>query len=123
MRLPANSGRFLCFLHAMWAQTIKISDMTLDQAVKMSGSGLQNMINSLCFQIGHTAAFITDKMVMRMSIRVKMIYTVSDTQPGYLTQIGKQSQIPVNGSKTDVGKFCPYIAVNYICRRMVVSGH
>ena len=85
MRLPANSGRFLCFLHAMWAQTIKISDMTLDQAVKMSGSGLQNMINSLCFQIGHTAAFITDKMVMRMSIRVKMIYTVSDTQPGYLT--------------------------------------
>ena len=79
--------------------------------------------NSLCFQIGHTAAFITDKMVMRMSIRVKMIYTVSDTQPGYLTQIGKQSQIPVNGSKTDVGKFCPYIAVNYICRRMVVSGH
>ena len=97
--------------------------MSLNQTFKISGSGLQNIVNTVRFQIGNAATFIADKMVMRMGIRVKMIHTVSDAQPGNLTQIGKQCQITVNSSKTDVGKFCSYIAVYYICRRMVVSGH
>ena len=63
--------------------------MSPDLSVKTSACQIHDMIEAVHFQVDDPSALGTDKMVMRGSIRIKMINTVIETQTLYLADIRK----------------------------------
>lgn len=104
-------------------QSIEISDLPLDDSVKIPDDAVTDSRRNIHIEIGYAPTGITDKMVMGTGIGIKMIHPVAHAQSGDLTQLGQQCQIAVNGPQTDIGEFVSQIAVYHVGRRVIPSGH
>lgn len=104
-------------------QSIEISDLPLNDSVKIPDGAVTDSRRNIHIEIGYTTTGITDKMVMGTGIIIKMIHPVAHAQSGDLAQSGQQCQIAVNGPQTDIGEFVSQIAVYHVGRRVILSGH
>ena len=73
-------------LAAIPASAVKIYGMAFDLAVKIPGGDLVK-IYPFHVEISDAAAFTADKMIMRGSVRIKMIHAVADMNSGYFSNV------------------------------------
>ena len=70
---------------------------------------------------GMTSA--ADKMIMTACIGIEVIDAIPEPEPGNLSQISEQRQIPIYGTEADVGEFSSQRVVNDICGRVITARH
>ena len=102
---------------------IKTSHLFFYSAVEVSTCHLEHIIQTVHLQIGHAAAFGTDKMAVQGSISIKVIDTVTHLKSLYFSPVRQQRQIAIDGSQTDVRKFLPDVLINYVRGGMVLARH
>ncbi len=100
---------------------VKIGGLSFDIAFKTLAGIFDYMFHKRKVKIGNLSAFQTDKVIMGRSVIIKMVRAVSYPEPCNLTDIGKQSQIPLHCSQTDIGKRFAHIHIDNIRSRMVFS--
>lgn len=97
--------------------------MPVNLPVKMLSGRIQDTVDAVHGQILHTAALVTDKMIVRAGIRIKAVGSVAQTQTLDLAHIRQQSQITVYRAQADIGNLLPDIHIYNICRGMIVAAH
>ena len=115
------ADRHLLFTTVLTA-AIKISYMSLNFALKAFTGDLRHALHKRKIKIGNASAIRADKVIMRRGIEIKTVCAVAYSQSCDFPDIGKQSQIPVNGSQADIGKGFAHIRIDDIRSRMVFSG-
>ena len=73
-------------LAAIPASAVKIYSMTFYLAVKIPGGDLVK-VYPRHVKVSDAAAFPADKMIMRGSVRIKVIHAVSDMNSGYFSNV------------------------------------
>ena len=108
---------------AIAAGSVEMSHMACNMSLKICPGSLQNVFNAVHFQVCHTAAFRTDKVIMGGGIGIEMIYPVSHIEAADLADIRQQRKVAVHSSQADAWILLSYIPIYNIRGRMIFSGH
>lgn len=101
------------------ACSVKIGTVPLDLTVEILSCKDINMIKTADLQICHVSAVRADKVIMRRSIRIKPFRTCPGGDLLNLSEPGKQGEIAVDRTETDVRIFPAYILIYRLCGRMI----
>ena len=99
--------------------SVKMGHIVINMAAAALLGGFHDVIDAWHVQVHDPVASGTDKMMMPRGVSVE---TFSSSVCGDLynfAKICKESQVPVNGSQTDVWKFLPHIHIDGIGSGMI----
>ena len=95
--------------------------MSVDPTRKVLPCYLYDIINAVHLQIKYAVTSGAYKVIMRGSIEVVVVTSVSGSQSGNFPDIRQEVQIAVNRSKADIRKLFSNIHINGISSRMIFA--
>lgn len=108
-------------LPAIFTDADERSCVSLDLTAEIFLCSFHDVIDVFHFQIEHIVAAAADEMIMGLGIVVETFCAVSGVDAVDLAKLGKQTEIAVDGSETDIWIDLPEILINSICCGMVLA--